>query len=567
MPNYFGQFEIVAQTKNFIVTCVDDAEARMRAQNVAAVCEADLARLNDLFSTNFEAGNTSPHGIWVNVVKDQPSANSNGWNYGYETDESSRIVLPRAFVLPLPLPPPLDPPVVKPPNLNAAVFEFPRFVFVAELAEILMEFTGYGWNRGDSMGEGLSIVLGTLLHPVGYYDAGQGPRINQWLNGGGGPPVSPPRASVNVNNTEGTDQNVFSYGCAILFINYLVYQLGYPLKEVIRAVGPTLADTFAQLTGKPAATAFGTFNTLLQNHIGNKTISNNMRRDNIFPLLDPNLRSVEISLGDPIDKGRFTDPDAVAFELKVSMIACKPGVYDFFRQHQQVEQVVYARASGMAKASFRWSIEGVDVAVRGAWTNLTINKAVWVKNPDGKTQTIASALMFQYAIADSWNASALYLKTLTANGNCLLNVSAAAREASVKDAEVSASREVGLFTVEWLPGVGIKNSWKSCNPQYVRLDTTIWRLTTQLSDLKNHPDPPSERTLVKIADAVHDLDVAVGQYAKAGHMTTAEVWNQIGRAGGLRSADAPAADVDLTRLSVPEVRRQVKGTPKTKAAK
>jgi hypothetical protein len=318
------------------------------------------------------------------------------------------------------------------------------------------------------------------------------------------------------------------------------------------------------LTGNPAASAFGAFIALLQKHIGNVT-NNNMLRDNIFPLLDPNLRSVDISLGDPIDKGHFTDSNAVAFELKASMIACIPGKYDFFRQHQQVEQVVYARAIGMANASFRWSIEGVGVAVRGKWTNITINKAVWVKNPDGKTQTVANALTFQYAIADSWNASALYLKTLTTNGNCLLNVSAAAQEASVKDAEVSATREVGLFTVEWLPGAGIKNSWKICNPQYARLDKEIWKLTTQLSDLKSLAGHPSERTLVEIVDAVHGLDEAVAQYAKAGHMTTAEVWNQLGRPGRLRSADAPALEPDL-RLLVPKVKQSVKGRNRTKSA-
>jgi len=407
------------------------------------------------------------------------------------------------------------------------------------------------------------------LHPVGYYDALSGPRINQWLNGGGGPPVNPPRAAVNVNNTEDTDRNIFSYGCAILFINYLVYQLRHPLKEVIRAVGPTLADTFARLTGKPAATAFGTFNTLLQNHIGNKTTSNNMLRDNIFPLFDPNLRNVEISLGDPIDKGTFTDPNPVMFEVKPG-IACVAGEYGFTKQHQQVEQLVYARARGTANASFRWSIEGVDVPVRGQWTNFTVNNPVKVKNPDGKTQTIANALTIQYAIADSWNGSVLYLKTLTTGGNCAMDVSVAAQEAALKDAEVSTSYEVSLITVAWLPGEEIKKAWKRCNPFYGTVDTTLWGLTAKLSDLKNRPDPPSERTLVQIAEAVRHLDAVVGHYAKAGHMTTAQVWKQIGSAGGLRSADAPAAEIDLTRLSVPEVKgvsQRVKGTRKTKAAK
>ena len=75
MPNYFGQFEIVAETKNFIVTCDGDAEARVRAQNVAGVCESDLRLLNDLFSTNFEAGNTSDHTIWGERAEARSSYN------------------------------------------------------------------------------------------------------------------------------------------------------------------------------------------------------------------------------------------------------------------------------------------------------------------------------------------------------------------------------------------------------------------------------------------------------------------------------------------------------------
>ena len=176
MPSYFAGYEIVAQTKNFLVTCEDDTDARQRALNIGGSCESDLEQLNDLFSTNFETGNTSPHTIWVNVLKDDPTSNSNGWNYGYETDESSRIVIQRTFTPPPPSPPtiiPPDPPPLAGPNLNNAVIEFPRFVFVAELAEILMGFTGYGWDAGHSPGEGLSNLLGALLHPAGYYDQGR----------------------------------------------------------------------------------------------------------------------------------------------------------------------------------------------------------------------------------------------------------------------------------------------------------------------------------------------------------------------------------------------------------
>lgn len=551
MPAYFGNFEIVSQTPNFIVTCDGDADARLRAQNVAAICEHDLRILNDLFSTNFEAGNTSDHGIWVNVLADNPGSNANGFNYGYETDESSRIVLLRGFTPPPPGPAPADPPAVTPPNFLDAMLEFPRFVFVAELAEILMDFTGYGWGAGNSMGEGLSNVLGALLHPTGYYDSGQGPRINQWLNGGSPPDQTPPRFDF-VTTTEATDRNIYSYGCAILFINYLTSQLGRPLKDVIRAGGASLAETYARLTGQPASAAFTAFNALLQRHIGSFR-SNNLQRDNIFPLLEPGQRTVSITIGSPVerpappDHSVFGAGDPVSFEIKPG-IACPPGKFDFFRHQQLVEVPIYARARGTASAIFRWEIEGQTVAVRNQFTNITVHVPVTIKDPDAKTRTIANAVTIQYGILDTWNGSVLYLKTLTSDGNCSVKVTAAAIEGTGGNPEVTATDDASLVTFVWLPGPEMRAAYERCNTFYSSVDRSLWGLSLRLSDLKNRPDPPSDRTLVQIVEAVHQLDAAVAHYAKAGHLTSAEVMNQIRAPGGFRSRFAPAAEPHLTPL-------------------
>jgi hypothetical protein len=548
MPDYFAGYEIVARTKNFLVTCEDDAGARVRAQNIGYTCEADLARLNDLFSTNFEAGKSSPHSIWVVVLKDDSTSTANGWNYGYETEESSQIWIRRGFVPPPPPPPslvPQDPAPLPGPNLNTAIMEFPRFVFVAELAEILMDFTGYGWDFRQSPGEGLSNLLGALLHPAGYYDTGQGPRINQWLNGGGGPPAVPPRADF-VSKTKNTDQDIFSYGCAILFINYLVDQLGHPLKDVIRVGGSTLAETYARVTGQPASAAYGAFNGLLQAHIG-ATTTNNMLRDNIFPLLDVKYRSIQTTVPDPIDKGHMTDAGLVLWDVKPG-IMCPVAGYAFYRHHEQVEQPVFARARGMANAAFRWMIEGVEMSVHGQWTNAAVVTPFTVKNPDETKTNVGNAVTFQYGIVDVWNGSVLYLKTVSWNGNCELKVTVAAKEAVANEAEVTAEESVGLTTVTWVPGEEIKKAWKRCNPFFARVNDTFWYLTEKLSDAKNRPDPPSERGVREIVHAVEQVQKAVARYAKAGHQAEAEVWRQLGTSSGLRSADPVPAAVDMTRL-------------------
>jgi hypothetical protein len=217
---------------------------------------------------------------------------------------------------------------------------------VAELAEIMMGFSGYGWDAGQSPGEGLSNLLGALLHPAGYYDTGQGPRINNWLNGGGGNPAYRDFVSDAVT----TDQDIYSYGCAILFINYLVYQLGHPLEDVIRAGGSSLAQTYARLTGQPENAAYPAFNGLPQAHLRGST-TNAMRRDNIFPLLDSNHRSVQTTQGDLIDKGQTADPEPVFFDVKPGLI-CPVDRYAFTKRKQLLERPVFARARGMANGSF-----------------------------------------------------------------------------------------------------------------------------------------------------------------------------------------------------------------------
>jgi hypothetical protein len=101
MPNYFAGFEIVSQTKNFLVTCANDAGARERARFVASICEADLTRLEGIFSTNFQTGETHDYSTWVNVLTPDPASGANGFNYGYESDQSSRIVILNSWDPPL----------------------------------------------------------------------------------------------------------------------------------------------------------------------------------------------------------------------------------------------------------------------------------------------------------------------------------------------------------------------------------------------------------------------------------------------------------------------------------
>jgi hypothetical protein len=153
---------------------------------------------------------------------------------------------------------------------------FMRQLVIAEADEVFMANFGHGWDCGASNGEGLSRVLANDMvpgaEPPGFVSA------SVWLD----PPTdgTPSRPDF-VNNTDPIDTNYHSIGCSVLFLNWLRFQLGHSWKDVIAAGGPTLAQTYANLTG--LTDGFARFKALIQQHYPEGSISG-VTKDNPFPL-------------------------------------------------------------------------------------------------------------------------------------------------------------------------------------------------------------------------------------------------------------------------------------------
>jgi len=114
-----------------------------------------------------------------------------------------------------------------------------RMLMVAEADEVCMAAQGAGWNCGFSNGEALSRILATDAYPAqldGFASAAS------WLNSA---------RKDYVNQNDKSDQNYESIGCAALFINYLRNQTGFqfPIAQIVQNGGPTLAETYQNLTG------------------------------------------------------------------------------------------------------------------------------------------------------------------------------------------------------------------------------------------------------------------------------------------------------------------------------
>jgi hypothetical protein len=75
-------------------------------------------------------------------------------------------------------------------------------LFVAELAEVVMNAAPTGWNPGNSAGEALSRVAAAELHPQGYYrpagSPNNGPYSTAWLQLDYRPPLPRLRHGVAV---------------------------------------------------------------------------------------------------------------------------------------------------------------------------------------------------------------------------------------------------------------------------------------------------------------------------------------------------------------------------------
>jgi hypothetical protein len=145
-----------------------------------------------------------------------------------------------------------------------------RMLVVAEEVEVFEAAQGSGWDCGASNGEGLSRVLATELYPQsldGFASAAS------WLDSQDRPDF--------IDNTDPTDRNYISIGCSTLFLNWLRYQLNYSWQDIIAAGAPTLAQTYANLTG--ANDGWEKFSSLLAQRfpIGQPS---NLTTDNPFPI-------------------------------------------------------------------------------------------------------------------------------------------------------------------------------------------------------------------------------------------------------------------------------------------
>jgi hypothetical protein len=150
-----------------------------------------------------------------------------------------------------------------------------KFLVAVEASEVFMADQQIGWNCGASPGEALSRVIGAEFYPNELSPRGVNGSFKTgllWLNS-----VRP----NFVDSSDPTDRNKVSIGCGALFINWLRFQLGFSLNQIVLAGGTTLEQTYQSLTKR--TDGFSRFSSLIASHFPVGTTAS-LANDNPFPL-------------------------------------------------------------------------------------------------------------------------------------------------------------------------------------------------------------------------------------------------------------------------------------------
>lgn len=233
-------------TANFVVSYAASLgdNGPTLADAVLATCEADYARLQDWF------GNVPIAGLPFNVFI---KPGSGGASHATCADTG---LFCDAF--------------------TGTDADLVRSLVVAEADEVFMANQATGWNCGFNNGEALSRVLAAEIYPAELTPPGTG------VTFASGETYLESNRDDFVDQNDETDQNFASTGCGTLFINWLRFQLGFSLNQIVQAGGATLAETYQNLTGQNDG--FQRFSDLLAANFPPDSGPYGLTNDNPFPL-------------------------------------------------------------------------------------------------------------------------------------------------------------------------------------------------------------------------------------------------------------------------------------------
>jgi hypothetical protein len=383
--------------------------------------------------------------------------------------------------------------------------DYARFVFIAEMSEQLM--SNFGWVLNNSRGEALSRALAEEFFPNAPYQPeciSLAPWVNSWLN-------SLPRFDY-INQTPGptpsnklfgSDQDLNGFGCCLLFINYLRFQLGYTLEAISQTNGSTLAEQYNTLTGR-TDNPLVAMNNLLASHFNGFTYG--LLNNNPFPLYDKTARSVELGFSSTLK----AVPAAIRVSGSVAHVRpffmCPAKDYSYDVSFRAVTWTVTATVEGFGTPQFRWSINGTQLFSSSGAQAETLSYAVPDPNNPQVPKKASGVAHFSWSFSNVFTRTAtqsvLTITNASFEGVYNLGISVSVQEALVADTptDVPATLTFEAEKVVYEPSYysdGIK-----CETRFI---TEFPQLLKTINDIPRAPDPNPQYDLSQIIRAVDGI--------------------------------------------------------------
>ena len=371
-----------------------------------------------------------------------------------------------------------------------------RLRFCAEMAEQLMY--AYNWHPRDGQGEALSRWLAYLCYPADAFID-----VNDWL-------LQDPRPDW-VNNLKPSDTDDISYGCGLIFLNYIVSQLQLSMRDFLLAGGNTMADRYHNLT-KAADDPFVTMNNLLLKHYG-KVVQ--LATNDPFPLYDAKDRKVLFSY----TKSATSHLGAPGEAHVAPFFNCPAKDYSYNQVIRTVTRSVTASTVGFGVPDFVWKIQGLKQLASSSTGKVTVPMAIPDPNHPTVPKQTTGDMTFSYTRNES---GALNSKTSTLtvtntdfNGDYTVDISCDVTEQQEGDLNpVTADQglDFDALGIQYEPRY--YSDQAACEKAFENAISHLPRLQQQIQIIKTLPDPPSERTLGRVLEAALAIRGLVAEVAK-----------------------------------------------------
>ncbi|MEO8111883.1 MAG: hypothetical protein ABI594_17680 [Ginsengibacter sp.] len=378
--------------------------------------------------------------------------------------------------------------------------DFANFVFVAEMAEILMVM--YGWDAGSSQGEALSRVMAEELYPKSGSNW-----VNAWLGFGEPRPDFISKNELSLPNTfVRGDLDPIAYGCGILFIYFLRYQLGYGYDKICGAGGTLLSERYRHLTGQNDNPVLQVEN-LINKHFGKGPL--NLPTNNPFPLLEGNDRKIILNFGKTTLFQLFLLQAGIA-RLR-AFFNCPVKEYPYEEYAFTVTHRITASTLGIGFSSFQWKINGLSLFLAEE-KDVSVVATVSIPNPQSPNQPVKQSrnFRFDYKVSTDYtsgsNTSILDITSVNFEGDYDIDISVEADELLTPSTPVTVTQNIIFSTRVISFGGSYQTDLENCKKEFEKsISQKMHGLQKSIIILKTLPDPPQPGYVVRLAKELYHI--------------------------------------------------------------